>query len=216
MNKKDEKEFEVDIEKLTAGLENTRNVRNVRKPFKFKLKYVIVLVLIFAVVGFTNSINNKQEELRKNPWAKECNLINDFKYTIEDRYIRIDEYIGKDKRVKLCKTYVIDDKEYELTSLGDEVFKSKNVFSVLFPNSLDYLPSKIFYKSKVKYIYLPKSLSVNDEEYQFTHYLEDVEKIYFEGSKNDFEYLVDFDKDVDEKVEEVIFEIKYDELNINE
>lgn len=214
MSKKEEKEFEVDIEKLTAGLENTRNIK--RKKFEFKLKYVLVLVLIFAIVGFTNNISNKQEELRKDPWAKECNDINNFEYTIEERYIRIDEYIGKDKKVKLCKNYVIDDMEYELTSLGDEVFKSKNVFSVLIPNSIDSLPSKTFYKSKVKYIYLPKSLSSNDEEYQFSHYLDDVEKIYFEGSKKEFEYLVDFDKEIDEKVDEIILETKYDDLNINE
>lgn len=216
MNKKEEKEFEVDVEKLMAGLENSRNVRNIKKPFKFKIKYIFILVVIFAVVGFTNSINNKQDELRKEPWAKECNDISDFEYTIENKYIRIDEYIGKDKKVKLCKNYVIDDKEYELSMLGEEVFQSKNVFSVLFPNSVDSLPPKIFYKSKVKYIYIPKSLSSCNEEYQFTHYLSDVEKIYFEGSKSEWEYLIDFDKDVDENVEEVILDTKYSDLDKNE
>ena len=215
MSKKEEKEFEVDIEKLTAGLENTRNIKKTKKV-KINFKYIIIIVLVFVVVGFTNVINNKQEELRKDPWAKECNDINDFKYVLEDRYIKIDEYIGKDKKVKLCKTYIIDDMEYELSDLGDEVFASKNIFSVLLPNGVKSLPSKTFYKSKVKYIYLPKSLTLNDEEYQFSYYLDDVEKIYYEGSENDFEYLVDFDKEIDEKVDEVILNSKYDDLNINE
>ncbi len=215
MSKKEEKEFEVDIEKLTAGLENTRNIKKTKKV-KINFKYIIIIILIFSVVGFTNVINNKQAELRKDPWAKECNDINDFKYVLEDRYIKIDEYIGKDKKVKLCKTYIIDDMEYELSDLGDEVFASKNIFSVLLPNGVKSLPSKTFYKSKVKYIYLPKSLSLNDEEYQFSYYLDDVEKIYYEGSENDFEYLVDFDKEIDEKVDEVILNSKYDDLNINE
>ena len=63
-------------------------------------------------------------------------------------------------------------------------------------------------------MYLPKSLSCNDEEYQFSYYLDGVEKIYFEGTKNDFEYLVDFDKEIDDKVDEVIYECKYDDLKI--
>ena len=36
MSKKEEKEFNVDIEKLTAGLEHKRNVE---KPSKFKFKF---------------------------------------------------------------------------------------------------------------------------------------------------------------------------------
>ena len=213
---KDEKEFDVDIDKLTAGLENTRNIKKNKKlSFKFKLKFIIIIVFVFVVVGFTNSMNSKQEELRKDPWAKSCNPIENFEYTIEDRYIRIDEYIGKDKRVRICKNYLINDVEFQLTCLGEEVFTSKNIFSVLFPNSIESLPSKIFYKSKVKYIYLPKSLNSNEEEYQFSHYLRDVEKIYFEGSRNDFELLTDFDKEISENVKEIIYECKYDDLNIN-
>ena len=216
MNEKGEKDFDIDIAKLTAGLENTRNINRKKSGFKFKFKYLVFIIIVFAVVGFTNSISSKQDELRNDPWAKECNDINDFKYTIENRYIQIDEYIGNDKRVKLCKNYIIDDKEYTLTSLGDEVFASKNVFSVLFPNSIESLPSKTFYKSKVKYIYIPKSFTLNDEEYQFSYYLDGVEKIYYEGTKNDWALLTDYDKEMDEKVEEVYFDTKYSDLIINE
>lgn len=217
MSKKEEKEFNVDIEKLTAGLEHKRNVEKPSKfKFKFKFRYIIVLVVIFVVFGFTNNINSKQDELRNDPWAKECSSIDNFEYTLENKYIRIDEYIGTDKRVKLCKNYMIDGIQYELNILGDEVFASKNIFSVLFPNSIEYLPAKTFYKSKVKYIYLPKSLGLNQEERQFSYYIDNVEKVYYEGTKNEWEYLIDFDKEIDDKIDEVILECKYDDLKINE
>lgn len=210
--KDDSNKNETDIEKLTAGLENTRNINRKRKTHKFNWKLLIVVILLVVIVGFTNKLNKEQEELEKEPWAKECTSIDNFEYKIENNEINITKYKGNDKKIKICKTYIIDEKEYFLTSFTDNVFSSTKVFSVMLPYGIKELPSKIFEDSNIKYIFIPKSIEASQEEYQFSHYLEDVNKIYYEGTELDWKILTEYEDRDDINAKEIIYEAKSEDL----
>lgn len=210
--KEESNKNEIDIEKLTAGLENTRNVSRKRKTRKFNWKLLVVVILLVLIVGFTNKFNQQQEELEKEPWAKECTSIDNFEYQIENNEINVIKYKGNDKKIKICKAYIIDEKEYFLASFTDNVFSSSNVYSVMLPYGIKELPSKIFKDSDIKYIFIPKSIEANHEEYQFSHYLDDVDKIYYEGTELDWKILTEYEDRDDMNVKEIIYEAKLDDL----
>lgn len=178
----------------------------VSNKLDFKKKIIILAIFwgIMAIIGITSSIEEK--ELEKNPWIAKCTDINDFDYYLEKDEILIKKYKGTDKQINVCSNYKIDGKDYTVTKFVDSVFKFGDSISIILPESLKSMPENTFYGSDARYIYIPASLEPVDENYKFYKNFDDVIKLYYGGTEEQWKTLtnnVDRTK-IDAK------EIKYD------
>jgi hypothetical protein len=85
----------------------------------------------------------------------------------------------------------------------------------MLPNNITTIPPKTFQNSNMKYLYLSNKVEKMPEvEHQFTHYLENVDIIYFEGTEYDWQVLTDYEdpKKIDAK--KIIYETKIEDLKI--
>lgn len=92
-------------------------------------------------------------------WEKVSD-IDDFKYTINDDFVTIDEYIGTGRRV--CIPSRIN--RLRVTALGPDSFKNKEIDIVIIPSSIREIPDFAFDGSSVDEIYLSDNLSCISNE----------------------------------------------------
>ena len=202
------------IESLKAQLES-REVKVVKKK-KLSFKSIILIaIILFVFLGLVRDKEEVEEVFDENPWASECTSIGEFEYELQKQSLYIRKYIGKEKKIRICKNYIINDKEYRLQTFEDDVFKSADIYSVMLPNNITTIPPKTFQNSNMKYLYLSNKVEKMPEvEHQFTHYLENVDIIYFEGTEYDWQVLTDYEdpKKIDAK--KIIYETKIEDLKI--
>ncbi len=155
----------------------------------FMSKCLIVITTILMVgtiffglhtVGYDINISNPFDN---SIWAKDYTSIEDFDYYIDGNNIYIKEYKGKSKKVKISSTYTIDGAEYNVVEFTEGVFALKNVYSIILPEGLISMANNTFNSCGVKYVYIPSTLEKEDESYGFYDYFNDVEKIYYGGTE---------------------------------
>lgn len=152
-----------------------------------KIAILVVLWLSILIAGLTS--NEEEKDLQEKPLSTDCTSIFKFDYYLDGDEVIIKEYEGSDKKIKICSTYEIDDKEYTVTKFSEGVFSLKSVYSVILPETLKSMPSNTFNSSEIKYVFIPKSLEVDKSSYPFYKYFHDVEVIYYGGSEEDWKML---------------------------
>lgn len=179
-----------------------------------KKNKIIILAILWGLFLYLGAISEKeQEELEKKPWASECTSINDFDYYFDGKEIILSGYKKNDKRIKICSIYEIDDEQYTVTTFSKSLFTSSNVYSVILPDTLKYMPDNTFNSSGIKYIYIPASLEANDLGYSFYKYFHNVEEINYGGSEEQWKTLTknELRENIDSK--NIIFNVKSESLN---
>lgn len=179
-----------------------------------KKNKIIILAILWVSIFLLGAANEKeQEELEKNPWASECTSINDFDYYFDGKEIILSAYKKDDKRIKICSVYEIAGEQYTVTSFSKSLFTSCNVYSVILPDTLKYMPDNTFNSSSIKYIYIPASLEANDVSYSFYKYFHNVEEINYGGSEEQWKQLTknELRENIDSK--KIIFNVKSESLN---
>lgn len=144
---------------------------------------IIMIGAIFfglRMAGYDINISNPFDN---SIWAKNYTSIDDFDYYIDGNNIYIKKYKGNSKKVKISSTYIIDGAEYNVVEFSEGVFALKSVYSVILPEGLTSIANNTFNSCGVKYVYIPSTLEKEDESYGFYDYFNDVEKIYYGGTE---------------------------------
>lgn len=184
---------------------------------------IIILAIVFAVfrscTGIESSKNSgslkattNQEAQNNEPghensiWASEYTPISDFKYYIDHDKIVIVDYRGRDKKVYVAPAYEVDGIMMDVAEL-EGVFALDNIESAIISHGIKKMESNIFNSCRVKYVFLPSSL----EEFDGWDYFHEVERLYFEGTEDEFNAICDEErKDID--VTRIIFDASLDDL----
>lgn len=185
-------------------------VKSTKIDKKKKIIILTILWLFVLICGIVSSVEEKK--LAENPWATECTSISDFEYYLDEEEIILEKYNGSDKRIKVCSTYKIEDKEYKITKFSGALFSSSGIHSVILPDGLITMPNNTLGGSDIKYVYIPYTIKLEKTNYPFYKYFDDIEKIYYSGTKEQWTELTNNAAREDIDAKEIIYEAKISDL----
>ena len=168
-----------------------------KKKHKLSKKVVIFLIIagVLMVVGLISQNQNKKNNNSQNNsvWTTEYADINDFDFYIDGNELFIGRYKGREKKIKISSVYTIDEKDVNVVGFNDGTFFCRGVQSVIIPEGTKTLASNTFNSSRVKFVYLPKTLEKLDDT--FWGYFHDMEKIYYGGSEEHWNEICAVNRD---------------------
>ena len=141
---------------------------------------IVVGAMIGIVIGVTydsDSINS-DANVDTNIWSDKYNPLDDFDYSInaKERTITLKDYRGKDKKVTISPTYVIDGETYAVTEMVGTFDYKYNVTSVYIPDTVTRISADCFRQaSHVSYIRIPANAHIDNE---LLDYLKDNKVVY--------------------------------------
>ena len=164
---------------------------------------VFIALIVLAVIGsiFGGDDDRKEETEKTNQnieiakedavnsdddsvWLDGYTDIEDFDYYVDGDSIFIKEYKGENQKVRLKSSYTIGKTECKIKSFWDNSFRYSDVISVIIPEGTEHIEYDAFYNCNIKYLYLPAS--IKDPGIAFWREFENVEKIYYGGSTEDW------------------------------
>ena len=139
-------------------------------------------------------------------WATEYTPISDFEYYIDHDKIIIEDYRGKSEKVYVAPAYEVDGVMMDVIEL-EGVFALDNIESAIISHGIKKMRNNIFNSCGVKYVFLPSSL----EEFDGWNYFHKAERLYFEGTEDEFNAICDEErKNID--VTRIVFNSSLDDL----
>lgn len=164
----------------------------------------LVLVAILCAFIFQDEIKDR---IDPTIWATQVVDIEDFDYYIDGNDIFIKKYLGNERKIKIADKYTINNIEYDVVALESNVFSSKNVKSLILPNSLITMKKDSLYCYSLKYIYIPSYIVVEKDKYskKFYECFNDVEYIYFGGSEEQWNALIENADRADVDVKQIFY-----------
>lgn len=114
--------------------------------------------------------------------------------------------------MKVCNTYRINNEEYQVTKLIESVFFLSNVTSVILLDGLVSISANTLQNSNVKYVYIPATLQLTGQSKNFYHYFRDIKKLYYGGSKKQWNLLTNGIDRSKVDIKEIIYYSKIEDL----
>lgn len=153
------------------------------------LKTVAIVVLALGIFGALLPDSNegdkkeRSEKKRKDSvWAEKDTELKDFGYYVDGDKIYIDDYEGRDKKIKIGSSYDVDGSKKSVESISGAPFLGgSDIDSAIISEGITTLDRSVFNSCGVKYVFLPSTLQNVDNH--FWGYFHDVEKIYYGGTQ---------------------------------
>lgn len=165
------------------------------------LKRIGIFLLCLFTLAMCTAGNDdaEKENSASGPspiWAADYTPLSDFEYYIDNEEIYLKDYEGSSDNVYIAPSYDVGDRILPVVSL-DGTFALASVDSVIISEGIIQLSNHTFNSCGIQYLYLPSTL------YEFAgwSYFHDVEKIYYGGSKDSWDYLFQYDRSQLEVVE---------------
>lgn len=141
---------------------------------------IVVGAVIGIVIGVTYDSGNRNENANvdTNIWNDRYAPISDFNYAInaKNRTITLKDYRGKDKKVTISPTYIIDGDTYAVTEMVGTFDYKYNVTSVYIPDTVMRISADCFRQaSHVSDIRIPANAHIDNE---LLDYLKDNKVVY--------------------------------------
>lgn len=165
--------------------------------------------MIGGIFGDSDDADSKDTS---SVWAAGITPIEDFKYYLDGGKVYLQDYTGHEHKVKIGNSYEIDGKEYAVADTIEDLFCLNRVDSIILPEGIVTMPNNTFNSCGAEYLYLPKSLKTTDENYDFYTYLNDVKKIYYGGSEEEWAELTNNAERVDIDAIEIIYNADPEDL----
>lgn len=181
---------------------------NINKKKNNKGFVIIIFIVVCLLLSFCG-IEDSRESDNNSIWAQGYTDIEEFNYYIDGEKLYIKEYKGNDRKVKINSEYTIDNKKYKVVELMDGTFALESIESAIIPEGVKKMENNTFNSCGVKYVYLPSTLK--EISSSFLDYFHDVEKIYYGGSKKQWDKLVDEDRE-EIDVKQIIYDANLNEL----
>lgn len=192
---------------------------NVKNIFLSLIILIITLFFFYSAINYWDLQEKKkiekdsQENLSTSIWLDKYTDIENFEYYIEGENIYLTKYKGENEKVRINNIYEINNKSYNVVSFPKGVFALGNVYSVILPEGLTSMANNTFNCSNVKYLYIPSTLQKNEEiNYPFWKYFNNVEIIYYGGTEEQWNVLVDNANREDIDVKEIIYNTNIEDL----
>lgn len=183
-----------------------------KKPLSIskRILLTIVLVLYSTPIILACFGNTGEDQTGNNSiWLEGYTDIDDFDYYMDGNEIFLTDFNSSEKKVRINSSYEIEDSVYYVVSL-DGVFARDNVKSVIIPEGVHSVGANEFNSSGVKFLYLPSTLQdIGDDS--FWGCFRDAEKIYYGGSKEQWEQLCTVERsEID--VKQIVYDASPDDL----
>jgi len=183
-----------------------------KKPLNTIARIFITLILVSYSINIFASINGEKSENQEenhSVWLEGYTDISDFEYYIDGNEIFLTDFHSSKKKVRINSSYEIDGNTYNVVSL-DGVFALDNVISVIIPEGVRSVAMNEFNRCGIKFLYLPSTLQDIGSD-SFWECFHDVEKIYYGGSKEQWEQLCTVERSEIE-VKQIIYDANPDDL----
>lgn len=193
--------------------ETEEEINRIKDEISTNRIYIVLLLVvigIWAFIGYkgyewyesSDNQNNQTVETRfSEHWALYPTSIDNFKYTINEDEITLEEYTGRDEKIRIDSFYTIDNKTYKVTKLSNGLFFSKTIHSIILPEGLTSIDGKVFNCIQLKYIYLPRSISSANE---LNSFFREVDTLYYGGSEEEFKSIVS-DNIINEHLANIVY-----------
>lgn len=148
-------------------------------------------------------------------WALAPTSLDHFEYYLDGDKIYLTNYDSANShnaKIWIADAYTINGKTY---TLGEQLkgIHFSSIESAIIPEGVVHIEKYIFNSCGVKYVYLPKSLSFDDENpHWFFDYFHNLEKLYYGGSEAEWKNLIGDTKREDIDVKQIIFDASLSEL----
>lgn len=175
--------------------------------------FVALIMLVTYPIRVINTATPVNEPAQNNTqsyaapvnsvWASGYTDISEFDYSTNGNELYIKRHKGKSKKIRVASAYVIDGKTYHTVAFQDVTFFCDNIESCIIPEGTRSLEMATFNSCGVKFLYLPSTLTSVDTG--FWQYFHGVEKLYYGGTREQWEKLLNVDRGKLD-VKEVVFE----------
>lgn len=167
----------------------------------------LIIFAIFFLIGMFGVIfegENGDSTSNQSVWKDGYTDIEDFDYYVDGNELYLKEFTGSANKVRIKDHYAIDGVDCQVVALTEGTFLFSDVESVIIPEGVRYLENNTFNSCDIKYVYLPSTLE--EISSSFLGYFHDVDTIYYGGTEEQWNSLVDRDRgDIDAK--QIKFEV---------
>lgn len=179
---------------------------------------IIIFVLMIIIIALPD---NQEDDAKINEislsedgiWATDPTEIKNFKYSVEEDKLIIEEYNGDPDKIYVDSEYEVDGERLSVSALKDGTFLFSDVESVILAEGISSIDDNTFNSCDAKYLYLPSTLEA--KEASFWNYFHDVEEIYYGGSNEQWNEICQVKRD-DLDVKKIYCNVSIDDLGTDE